>query len=84
MSDIEDYIRDISKWRGEVITSLSELNKNDDSLQSRYELMYEILRKIDNRITIIETKLKMISTILIPVIIAVLITFVDLIIKHII
>jgi len=65
MSDIEKYISDLSVWRGETIQTLKKLNRNQDNLDNRIRDISNCITNMkvsyENRLTVLETKFKIIS-----------------------
>ena len=67
MNDLDKYIQDLSMWRGETIETIKKLNKNMDLLFSNQNKIKENIANLkvlyENRLTTIETKLKILSAI---------------------
>ena len=82
MTSIEEYIRELAKWRGEAISSIRELNKNDDQLSECINNVKAKVSDLENRIIVIETKNKMISIILVPMVISIVTMLFDMVIRH--
>jgi len=81
MSDLDDYIRELAKWRGETISSIKELNKNDDDLNANMVLLMKRLSDIEHRLTILETKSKMVGAILIPIVVSIAVILFEILIR---
>jgi len=82
MTSIEEYIRELAKWRGEAISSIRELNKNDDQLSECINNVKAKVSDLENRIIVIETKSRMISIILVPIVISIVTMLFDMFIRH--
>jgi len=82
MTSIEEYIRELARWRGEAISSIRELNKNDDQLNECLNNVKAKVSDLENRIIVIETKSKMISIILVPIVISIVTMLFDMFIRH--
>lgn len=67
MDDLDKYIQDLSIWRGETIETIKKVNKNMDLLFSNQNKIKENIANLkvlyENRLTTIETKLKILSAI---------------------